>query len=909
MIWTYFISNIKGRKNEMLTSLLILILVGAVISASFFYIHNSSNLLLQQKLEENKVDAWIELLNFRVENGTIGVPLDTVKNYIQDNFDFVKCIVNVTTGYAYMNMTIEDEWYPWVVSDFTSILVVDENFMASDVAEFLDYDHSPILLKPNEVLLNSESYYIWYTSNIIGTNITFLFNFGNTSVIYPATIVGFFDANIAWQYRYSVPTFLLSTQLFREIASNWTDYNDNLFIQFDHSSINTENWEQYQQKINDFARSLRREFSPFINVKLPINTVFEEYSSWHFYTQSWYFIYLVPVIILGWVILKFDYELTSIKRRRELSTLKSRGFSNTSLLIMSGAEILFYSVIAAIVSLPLGNLSSLLFLQYYGVYQEINVVDMFVKSYSYPYYFEIVFSAMVFINMLSLMPIIFLTLTSEIAEARTYTAYGYEKIRITASEILALILYLPMTAFIFFLFPIFQLFTIALLAFIFYLVYILLKAFAKISAGLKFKLFKVLRKGFSDATTVIIKGNVQNRTKIPGYSIAILALVLTFAFATTATFAMTANYAHDISYYYAGADISFEVLPNYANQTPLILNITKEIDGVANVSLVRSFVGIFEYTARYGRTSSYITTLVIDDNFLNVLYHEEYFLPVKDIETILKDNKSIMVPLNWKIYMQNTYNHRLSVIINETGIITIPVKIRAYNNYFPRIAFNTWSRFIVISDDYFKIADYNVSRNYIFVAVEENVDPENVSAEIENLLAENITGIRVAQESYETIQTKVENLINYGMLSLTTFYMIVLLSLGQIIFYMDQVEHYRKEYSVLKALGFDRKQFSKLFSVDIITNFLGSIILAISLALLYAYYISSSVLNLPLDISPLVGDYYYPAGLLPVEFIIPYWDWLSIALVALVALLIVIIPIVLYIQKLNISQELKYEFG
>jgi len=78
-------------------------------------------------------------------------------------------------------------------------------------------------------------------------------------------------------------------------------------------------------------------------------------------------------------------------------------------------------------------------------------------------------------------------------------------------------------------------------------------------------------------------------------------------------------------------------------------------------------------------------------------------------------------------------------------------------------------------------------------------------------------------------------------------------------------------------------------------------------------YISQSPFNLPLDLSPLFkGEIYYFTGsgrYLPVELIIPYFDWLWLSLLALAVLLSVLPPVLTYIQRLNIGQELKYEFG
>jgi len=927
MIFSYMLGNIKGRKSEFLTSLVILILVGAVVSASFFYIHNSADLLLQQKLNSSPVDAWIELYTFRTENETLRITVDEVKNYIMSNYDFISNMENLTTGYSLINITITFgeppyEYYYYEI-EYTSVALVDDSFITSPFLNIFDLDVFPNQLKENEVLINRESYLTYYyyenPESLIGKNVTFVFSTKESNVTFSCKIVGFFGVTLsAGGYYYGSsffkPTFLLSTKLLQKLMYyNWTDYQDNVLVQFRHDLINSDNWKTYKAEFENFARALRREFQPFVSVKLLINNVFESYSFWSTSSFMSYLIYMFPVIILGLVVLKFDYELTSVKRRRELSTLKSRGLSNTTLILMSLFEVVIYSAIATVISLPVGNLSSQVFLQLYGVIPSLNIQSIIVDSYLYPIYVIFVFGVIFSINLLSLMPIVFTTLTREIVEARTYTSLGLEKIKVSGYEIATVIFYWPLMIFIIFLFPIYELFSVAALVFLFYLVYIVVKIFAIIAASAKRYVFSKLKSYVDDFSTTILSANIKHRTKVPGYSVAILALVLAFALSTTALFAMTTNYAHDMSYYYTGSDISYVIAPQYAINTTTIVNITKSIDGVSDVSVMRVFTGYIRIVKEYWISEHYLKVVAVDEHFLDVAYYESYFLKSSDIQQLLDDDSAVILSEGFRWDVIDARRMTLYIPTNETVAISFSCNVVDINSYIPRIGSEDWYYFVVIGNQRVKNISYNRSTNYVLVSIDEESDPNVVANEIANVLGENITDLRVAETYYTAIQTKVENLINYGMLSLTVFYMVILISFGQAILYMDQIERYRKEFAVLKALGITKKQFRKYFLIDIISNFLGALLLAIALATGYSLYISQSPFNLPLDLSPLFkGEIYYFTGsgrYLPVELIIPYFDWLWLSLLALAVLLSVLPPVLTYIQRLNIGQELKYEFG
>jgi len=910
MITTYLLSNITGRKKEFAITMTLLIIVGSFFSATFFYVENASSYYLTEKINETQIDAWVNILRLKTDNGYQSIPSRNVTDYINENFNFVEHVVNFTTGFATIYVV-------GIGLSYERVMVVDENFFKNDYNPLLS-EVSPLKLNKSDVLVNriiKEKHWIIerHFNDIPKEKLAITFygeDYQSRVEVKNLTFTGFFEFRVApiisEQYLQNLPLLIISKELFEEVRYNWTMSHENLIVMFDHSKIDKNTWRAYRDIFYDFSSNIINKFQPYLLVDLFIDAIFDEYGRWVSYSNILYYLYGIPIFIVGWAVLKFDFELTSTKRRQELATLKTRGYSNKDLLLLLVLEIIIYTILASLISLPIGNISSIMFLSIEGILISISLQDILLASYLNIYLLIILITVLVTLVLLSLLPTILTALASEVSEARTYTAMGFEKIEITEFEVLILIFYIPGLFVILapyrlsiFTYPLILL----LIPYLILLLHVVIKALGRVSVFVKSKIFGKISMRTHSVSTYIISATLKQRPKSSGYSTAILALVLSFVFITSATYAISMNHAHDIAYYYAGADISFYVPSRYGSDIPQILNETRAINGVLNVSCVRVININVMYSDGKNIFYEYPALILINDSFLNAAYHENYFLDYSIVRTILDSNTPVAIVS--ENIAQNLYTSTFRrIVYNINGTTkSLDFSVQGSVNYFPRIVESKHDTFMIMKESHFRDVPYTSSENYIFVNIDDSFDPENISRIIAEKFEYKAVDIRVAKTYYENIQNIFQNRVNYGMISMNIAFIIVLLSLGQSILYFDQIERYRKDYAILLATGMDKHQIRDLFIYDTLSNFFSGLLVGAIITLIYIKYLISSPTNLPI----ISGD--IPIDILPVQLVIPIAEWSIYVGLTFAALLSMVYPLLQYVSKLNLSQELKYEFG
>ncbi|RLI62807.1 MAG: hypothetical protein DRO67_06830, partial [Candidatus Asgardarchaeum californiense] len=243
-----------------------------------------------------------------------------------------------------------------------------------------------------------------------------------------------------------------------------------------------------------------------------------------------------------------------------------------------------------------------------------------------------------------------------------------------------------------------------------------------------------------------------------------------------------------------------------------------------------------------------------------------------------------------------------------------------YFEYFPRIRFMNSSSFLIVNASHLRSFSFKETTNYIFIKTKKNINVTSVANEILQKFKDKITEIHVAEVTREAILSRKDNVILFGFFIQMSFYMVIFLSLGIIVISINKIKRYRKEYAILRALGFTEKQFIIYFSLDMFLPFIVSLLAALVIALIAGLYVATPEFMLRyLDLSTLIGEssffgqevsaIYYYENILPVECTIPLATWIQIIGIIALSILTSIMLMLLAVKKLNISQELKFEFG
>jgi len=929
------------KKSEFALTLVLLLLVGCVISSSYFYVYNAANSVLVSKLSSIPIDAKIE--NYRLNiSGTISmVHQKNITQYIVSKYKgIITNINNFTESHGEIFFRVYyDSRYSITRRYTTSFFSIDEQDLSLDLRNLFVFDIPPSKLNESDVLIRLNSAftrsYSFDIEKAIGTKIklTVILS-NNTKRSFMLRVVGFYAFKLERQNsNFIIESFseiLVSPLFLSKIYPYLGDAKDAILLSFDKRYIRFENVDYYQQKYKAFAIDVARKFKPYVRVKLPIIDTIMKFKEWYTFQFLNYFAYILPVLLIGWIVLKFEYELTGMRRRLTIATLKTRGFSNSEILLTSIFEAIVNSIIVVIPALILGNLSSIYYLQLQGISTPVdvnNLAGIVELSFSNPFYLTVLLAMLLAINIFALVPMVLKTLTHEVAEAKTYTAMGFENIEFPTTEKVLLVIFLPISFYILFILDLMSqlFFFMIILIYIFLISNMLVKLFAKALVGAYSELIDILSRIIKTASTKLISISLKRQAKITGYTLVILSLTLSFSLAVTTTQATILNHVHDLSYYYAGSDISFRISDDFRNETAQILQEVIDMTSVQNATLIRIITGqiYFVFENKAGKEYSLLTDIkiiAIDKSFLSVAYLEPYFLKESQVKSIIFDNKSALASsdLSWSFSRCKRYTPY--IINSKNRYVRLNASVTDYFEYFPRIRFMNSSSFLIVNASHLRSFSFKETTNYIFIKTKKNINVTSVANEILQKFKDKITEIHVAEVTREAILSRKDNVILFGFFIQMSFYMVIFLSLGIIVISINKIKRYRKEYAILRALGFTEKQFIIYFSLDMFLPFIVSLLAALVIALIAGLYVATPEFMLRyLDLSTLIGEssffgqevsaIYYYENILPVECTIPLATWIQIIGIIALSILTSIMLMLLAVKKLNISQELKFEFG
>ncbi len=926
---TYLISRITNNKKETTVLLLVIILTNAFYVSTYLYSVNAKEALFREAISEVPVhaivsfrpDRWVSYTNIT------NVSFSQLLGYLEKNstlFDVISYNKMLTVK---ANVSYHGEEYPLPLSRYTTIGYLSKNFTESPFTNLIKTSYPIAKLNQTEVLVSEsfvEALERFTPLELVGLYIKFYLEVNDTyTMVKTYHIVGTYALQLKSQqklnplYRRLFCDFLGiydAIKPFQDANSSDGFKEGIVFINFKKQLFQIDNFNKGYADIRYFKNRLEMAFQPIVSVDLYLDSVYEKYETWSGQFNSTTLYVTVPLIFVAWTVLKFEFDLSSIKRRRELSILKSRGYSNADIVLLSVTELLIYTCISVLIVMPLSNVLSMLFLQQFEIVRNISIADLILASYR-PELVIFVFFVTLILLLTAYIDTLLFVISIEPVESHTFYSAEFDEMKVSYFEILILMYVFPgLVVIVLILLPLIEL---AGINWFFYLVLFIfstgvflisMKLFAVGNSTLKSLILVTMKDKLKSGRLFakILSPYMKRRKKFDGFSIVSIFLVLLVATTTITTVATFNNQLHDKAYYYTGADMSLKL--NTDNLT-LIENLKGKIASLPEVYAVshtRTGFAVYPIVVKGIYMQIGYTIVAVDKNYPKVAFLKDYFLSKGLIERVVeKGNVILMSRPQEKGTVPSLA--KIKIFTDKKLMLTKTYQVIGEAKYAPRIKGEKMAdRIIFMSlSEYNRVSSFS-SADYFFIKLKSDVNITAFREKLYDITNDTVKDIRVAQEYLTSISSYVENRAFYALEYMIFFLMLLFVAMGQTIMFFDKYEKIRKDLAILKTIGLGNSQILQITLVDLSTNFLialafvGAVLGYTQISGLFYTMILSS-LNVNWGILSTVD--------LPFVVVIPLDLTLIVLLISFVTIAISLIPVLYLFRRLNVAEEMKQEFS
>ncbi len=931
----YVISNITHRKFSTLILITILVISLTLLTSISYYTFYAREILLEKHASNRFADGYINVYQSQANLYNVSLPPSSVTRYIEENISIIK---NYGILYSlYCNVVSPME--PLI--SMATIYFADDSFLNFSIRELISSSVSLTNLHENEILINThllEEFDLNY--DLVGSTVTIYLVLDNQTYSANFTIAGTFHINTMSETSYiylyfsffgleNALKYLLANGNSTLLNSNSTSIENlikkldyTIFFKFDESAFyGLDPYSAYLKAVRT-ANKIEAYFSPFVSVSVFSTFSVTTASEYLLQYLSFLSMFLIPVTVLSWVVLKFVFDSSAVRRRKEISILKSRGFTNRELIVLSLIELGLYSVIVSVLSIIFGN-----FVAYYFIVTNISanatLSSMIISAFIQRYDFFIVFLISFIILFVAYFGTLAYSISAEAAEVRQYYVREFEEIRLSSFEYIVFVILFIFGSPGFFLLrslnialtlfspiPLYILLSTIVIVFIGYFLYIAIKIALLVLVWVKTRFVQMITRVKESFASKLISRYLIYRKRSEGFAILAIFLSILIAFSSISFIVISNNYLHDVSYYYVGSDISFKFPGSAIENISQVKQAISSLSGVSGVSVVYIGRGTAFVHSYYGIYQQPCTIFAIDQNFPNVAYIENYFLEKEYIETVVSSESTAVV--SFSLYNKQYPSLTVRINYNTSYYERKNFSVISSTDYIPGVVPQFLpSSFVVISVSNVKsnLKTFTTSA-FFLIKVSENSNIQELRKniiEIASMYTSKSIELKVAKELYSSLINATENRIIFGslflVLGVSLFFMIV----GQVILYLDKFEKVKKDLIILKTLGAGSKELSKLIYLDTVLNSSISILFGIVMSVLFVLtYLNGVPQILYLGEITETASLLFP---LPVEFIIPADLWSIFLLIFVSFLAIANVPIVRRITKMNIAREIKYEYG
>ncbi len=390
----------------------------------------------------------------------------------------------------------------------------------------------------------------------------------------------------------------------------------------------------------------------------------------------------------------------------------------------------------------------------------------------------------------------------------------------------------------------------------------------------------------------------SSRLRSKSEALGIMFIAMVFTAGTFAATASTTGTTHirDLIEFQVGGDIVLDVNPVFENMTQEFVNIIEAVEGVQEASAMLSWAGLVGYRTLgpavdldYNRTVSVFG--IQPEEWYNTAFFDSYstkdHIPQEALSILASDNQSIISSfkptIGYDIADDRSYSpiygDSLKVLFfgettyafKDMSIVDVMSEDEEIESVTYLPGFPEEHDFILVNLDYLQ-QHLNIDRvDRFYIKVDAGANYSNVMQEIGELSPFTTVNIESPHSHIDRVlDTRISRSI-YGVYTLNILFSLFYLSIGMCIVAIEKNRGYRKQFSILRALGSHDNVVLGAFLIDTIL----SIFFASLIGLFIGFLLSLFVIQAPIAYIGTTTSLSWSR--LPISMVIPL-DVLSLVL-------------------------------
>ena len=863
----FITARLLSRAPQVLTTLLVFSLSAGVLGGILFYMDSVGPNVLDDMMENVPVHMQVSFSHiFYNQNET---SIEDIEDIVADQEG-----VTATEVVSIIESWLEEERdYEWHYQRNT--------FMGVNQPFFDEFENA-VQLSPNTPALSDDTCYVEQQEFInlgleIGDIYTAKVTYYNETW-FPVQlngtfeIIGTFKTEMFKEEYWDQPAYsslrMITTRdglenQFSELEhGTYEGIQDRIYTEFDISIVTRGDPTLARDALSNVRRRIEQRAVPYASVSDfgLLNAVYS-YTSWSGTMTAIALAFSIPSLVMGIMLVYYNSNLLADELRRDVGTLKTRGASGRQAFswVISSATIT--GVLGSLGAVMTGALSALLS----GSVRELLVFDLEqLSGFSMLLYPESVLYVFLFafiIGMIVAMPSAIKALLMTPTEAHSVIerqvlseaevlgnpAVDLVAIAISGYLLMPLIMMLMWSSMYGYGISAFSIIIVPLLA-----IFIvgLARLMSRQTSSIKARILSWVKR-----PSLVTGSRVMGRTVLlfkKSEAMGVMFVSMVFAAGIFASISATtgSNHMKELFMFETGADIAIDVDPALQNVTlDLIENITR-VEGVSDASAIYAF----QAWAEYYTSTPYSGRVFVNETFryygvqaekwAQTAFWLDYFtydnFPSYAFSLLAQSNSSVLASFKpvhhydvgaYGSYTPVYYNEITTrlvgpdwVNVTESTIIDVLASDeQGRTTYFPGEA--DANRFIIVNLDYAH-ACLNTSRvTKFYIKMDPGANYTQIIKDLWSIAPNSFEDIESAHEYIDEVLESRTGQTIYGVYTLNVLFSIIYLTAGITIVAMVRTRNLQRQFSVLRALGTEKKDIiSSVLTDTLIGLFVSSLI-------------------------------------------------------------------------------------
>ncbi|MBD3407152.1 MAG: FtsX-like permease family protein [Candidatus Lokiarchaeota archaeon] len=933
-------SRISSRYPEITLTIVIFALSAGILGGILFYIDSIGPTVFEDMLEDSPNHMQIRLTQYYYAHPDITI--EEIHSTVQEQSDIESTTdVLILEGFYFSDdyreftyLGIDElflERYPRAIDMIEGghTLSNDSCFISADVAEYRGLE------------IGDNYTMIWFTSNETHYEIVIEQDF---------IVAGIYHTKLFERYDYQTQTRRTTLDaIITKHAMNesygvygyggYNRVNHEIWVKFDTGSLSLNDPIALQDQFQNIARRLEQNLIPYITVRnYEILFATIGFASWSLVMSLISISFSVPTLTMGYMLISYNSDMQADQRRRDVGIVKTRGASSWQAGFWVLSNAIFTGTIGSFASILLGIGATFIS----GTVQELLIFDpalledfsLLLQWNSIVFVFSFAFVMGLIVSIPNTIQALIMTpkhahqIISGTDEERN------ESLGSPAKELIALAIgmyfLLTLVTLIIFqegssyilgsvsvlMFPVIGLITIAGG-----------RLLSRPTAKIKSAFLEKIRSVSLASTRKLLSRTVLLYKKSEAKGIMFVGLVFTAGLFSAISANTGSVHLRELFLFDVGSDINAEIkIGQYANAS-LEENFT-DIEGIEKCSGILQVKTHVSYLENNGYDNFIVnrTMTIIGINptsWEEVAFLKDYFTvesnPVHVINQLQQDNSSVISSFKPVYrYIPTSFGQRTPIYHNNISIhfetpdggyqhnceiVDVMARFDEQRQLYGDGLFPgepDIESFVIVNLAFLHdIMDTDMITNF-YIKTNANANHSAIIPDIYEMgpdLFENVDSAIL--QTNEVIESRMSQAV-YGSYTLNILFSFLYLTAGMIVVTLVKIRNYRKEFSILRALGTEN---SSILKTSLFETFVG-LLLSIGIGSVLALTFSSLVIRIPLVY--MGSSLQLSWNRLPVLMVFPIDLILILISLALISAVIATVVIMRHYLSKNIAQEIQY---